>query len=102
MPYIAQDDRDALDAQIEALADAIAMTSSAKPGEAAFAGLLNYSISTLAMKVAQKRFGKMRYWIVALLTGVFKNVSDEFYRRIGVPYEDEQIAKAGDIEVYKP
>lgn len=43
----------------------------------------------------------MRYWIIATVTGVFKNIADEFYRRLGVPYEDKQIAKNGDVDLYE-
>jgi hypothetical protein len=29
--------------------------------------------------------------------GVFRKVADEFYRRVGVPYEDEKLAEHGDV-----
>ena len=38
-----------------------------------------------------------RYWTIALVVGVFKNIADEFYRRYAVPYEDEKIAEHGDV-----
>lgn len=28
---------------------------------------------------------------------VFRNFADEFYRRVGIPYEDENIAANGDV-----
>jgi hypothetical protein len=31
----------------------------------------------------------MRPWIIALLTGTFGHIADEFYRRIAVGYEHE-------------
>jgi hypothetical protein len=38
----------------------------------------------------------MRYWIIAILTGTFKNIADEFYRRIALPYEKtDRLRKAG-------
>ncbi len=40
------------------------------------------------------------YWLIAILSGTFKNISDEFYRRLAVPYEDRQIAKSGDVDLY--
>jgi phosphoserine phosphatase len=43
----------------------------------------------------------MRYWIIAILTGTFKNIADEFYRRVGVPYENVQIVKSGDVLEYE-
>jgi membrane associated rhomboid family serine protease len=45
--------------------------------------LLNYACTRLALKVVRERFGTLRYWLIALLTGIFKNVADEFYRRLG-------------------
>jgi len=93
MPYIAQKDRPALDKHIDALADQI-MAAAAEYGYAgAFAGLLNYSCTTLALKVLPAR----RYWTIALISGVLHNVADEFYRKYAAPYEDEQINKNGDV-----
>jgi hypothetical protein len=99
MPYIAKTQRDALDPHIEKLADEIVGLS--KESEAAYAGLLNYSATTLAMRILKKRFGKIRYWLIATTTGVFKNITDEFYRRAGVPYEDMMIKKQGDTKEYQ-
>ena len=93
MPYIAQKDRPALDAHIDALAAQITAVAVEYGYDGAFAGLMNYSCTRLALKVIPAR----RYWSIAIITGVFKNIADEFYRRYGVPYEDEQIAKNGDV-----
>ena len=59
--------------------------------EAAFAGLLNYTCTRLALNIVRRRFGRLRYWLIALITGTFKNIADEFYRRLAAPYEDRQI-----------
>jgi hypothetical protein len=59
MPYIAQKDRPALDVHIDALAAQIRETTQSYGSETGFAGLLNYSFTTLALKVSP---GK-RYWI---------------------------------------
>jgi len=93
MPYIAQRDRPELDVHIDALASAIKATAASYGYDGAFAGLLNYSCTRLALGVMPAR----RYWTIAMITGVFKNIADEFYRRFGVPYEDEQITKNGDV-----
>ena len=93
MPYIAQKDRPELDVHIDALAVAIKKIAASYGYDGAFAGLLNYSCTRLALKVIPAR----RYWAIALITGTLKNVADEFYRRFGVPYEDEQIQKSGDV-----
>lgn len=96
MPYIAQDQRAKLDAHIDALAEEIASLS--KDSDPAFAGLLNYTCTRLALGVTRRRFGQIRYWIIALVTGTFHNVADEFYRRVGGPYEDQAILKNGDVD----
>lgn len=101
MPYIKQEDRKQLDPLIDALADKIVSRSKDQEGKAAFAGLLNYSCTRLALKVIKLRFGKIRYWIIATTVGTFKNIADEFYRRVGVPYEDKQIEKNGDVDLYE-
>ncbi|MEK7824891.1 MAG: hypothetical protein AAB266_00555, partial [Nitrospirota bacterium] len=70
-------------------------------GDAAFAGLLNYTCTRLALKILRLQFGGIRYWLIAVVTGVFRNISDEFYRRVAIPYEDMQIKKNGDVDLYR-
>ena len=101
MPYIVPKDRDKLDPLIDELAERIVKEAKGYEYDGAFAGLLNYTCTRLALKVVRLEFGKMRYWILAIVTGVFKNIADEFYRRLGVPYEDKQIEKSGDVDLYK-
>lgn len=101
MPYIKQESRKQLDPFIDNLAHTITALSCEDNSETAYAGLLNYSCTKLAMSVIDYRFGKIRYGILATITGVFKNIADEFYRRIAVPYEDKQIAKSGDVDLYE-
>lgn len=92
MPYIPKECRPPIDKLVDQLADEIKIQSKQFGYDGAFAGLMNYACTTLALKVIPAR----RYWAIALVTGVFKNIADEFYRRYGVPYEDEQITKNGD------
>jgi hypothetical protein len=101
MPYIQPEHRQALDDTISQLADRLADLARVMPEETAFAGLLNYACSSLAIQVIERRFGRVRYGTIATATGVFKNIADEFYRRIAAPYEDEQIAKNGDLPLYE-
>ena len=101
MPYIKKEDRVPLDPLIDELAQKIVERADLAGNEAAFAGVLNYTCTRLAMKVIKLKFGQIRYWVVATTTGVFKNIADEFYRRMGVPYEDIQIAKSGDVDLYE-
>ena len=42
----------------------------------------------------------MRYWLIAMLSGIFTNLGQEFYRRSAVPYEDRQMASSGDVDLY--
>jgi hypothetical protein len=100
MPYIAPEHRRELDALIDQLAGRIIQEADKLDQEAAFAGLLNYACTRLALKIVRLRFGGLRYWLIALVTGTFKNIADEFYRRLAVPYEDRQIVVNGDVDLY--
>jgi hypothetical protein len=101
MPYVKPEYRSALDPAIRDLADRISEIARSLPEETAFAGLLNYACTSLAVELVHARFGRLRYGVIATVTGVFKNVADEFYRRVAVPYEDLQIEKNGDLPLYE-
>jgi hypothetical protein len=101
MPYIVPKDREKLDLLIDQLAERIVTEAKAYNYDAAFAGLLNYVCTRLALQVVRMQFGKMRYWLIATVTGVFNNVAAEFYRRVGIPYEEKQILKSGDVDLYR-
>jgi len=100
MPYIPAEQRKTCDGLIDELADQIVRLAQESGSDGAFAGLLNYACTRLALQVVRRRFGKMRYWLIAILSGTFKNISDEFYRRLAAPYEDRQLAKSGDVDLY--
>jgi hypothetical protein len=100
MPYIAPSHRKELDVLIDELAHRLISRAQEAHYDGAFAGLLNYTCTRLALKIVQRQFGEMRYWLIAILTGTFHNIADEFYRRLGVPYENQQIAKHGDVDLY--
>ena len=101
MPYISQKHRQTLVPLKDKLALQIVQEAKDVGYDGAFAGLLNYTCTRLALKVVRQQFGAMRYWIIAILTGTFKNIADEFYRRIGVPYENRQIETSGDVDLYR-
>jgi len=101
MPYIPVEQREACDGLIEALAGEIVRLAEAAGDSGAFAGLLNYACTRLALQIVHRRFGRLRYWLIALLTGIFKNIADEFYRRLAGPYEDRQMLKSGDVDLYE-
>jgi hypothetical protein len=100
MPYIPPQPRQSLDPLIDQLAATIVNESGWMGQEAALAGLLNYACTRLALKIIRLRFGRLRYWLIALVTGTFKNIADEFYRRLAAPYEDRQIEINGDVDLY--
>lgn len=100
MPYIKQEDRDELNKDIQTLSDTLVRLHNKYAYDGAFAGLLNYTCTTLATQIVIKKFGKLRYWMIAIITGTFKNIADEFYRRVAVPYEDKQVRNNGDIPEY--
>ena len=101
MPYILAKHRREIDALIDQLAAAILKEAKEYEYDGAFAGLLNYTCTRLALKIVRQRFGRMRYWLIAMITGIFTNVADEFYRRVGVPYENQQMARNGDVDLYQ-
>ena len=101
MPYIKAKHRKELDILIDQLADRLVREAKEYPDPGAFAGLLHYTCSRLALKVVRKQFGRMRYWLIAILTGTFKNIADEFYRRVGAPYEDRLKAENGDLDLFQ-
>lgn len=98
MPYIKKTERALLDKQIEELIAALVKRT--LNDQTVMAGLLNYTISRLIMGVIQGT-GGVRYHKIAAVTGMLKNVADEFYRRVAAPYEDKQVEANGDIQEYE-
>jgi len=101
MPYITQESRKKFDPLIDQLADKIVEESKKENYDGAFAGFLNYSCTRLALKIIRKQFGKLRYWLVAIMVGTFHGVADEFFRRLGSKYEEKRIIELGDVDLYK-
>lgn len=93
MPYIKQDYRPRLDPHIEALAKEINKIAKESGENHAFAGLLDYSYTKLALKTLPEQ----RYWAYTLVEGVLNGLAKEFYRKVVVSYEDRQSAERGDI-----
>ncbi len=93
MPYLPSPIKQRLDPHIDRLAEEITAIAAEEPSEAAFAGSLNYVCTRLAVETMPER----RYWAIATVIGVLKNVADEFYRRVAVPYEEERRAEHGDV-----
>lgn len=87
MPYIAEDRRAKLDPHVS---EVITTLRDLGWNE----GDLNYTISRLVGAAFEE---ESRYHTIARVTGVLKNVADEFYRRIAGPYEEAAIEKNGDV-----
>lgn len=109
MPYVKKAEREKLDEIVDALVTQIKTcsfedrtTHDAKAiGPNAhchplldYAGRLNYVITRLAIALL---LPYKKYWAYALIRGVFQDASDEMYRRLVAPYEDEKIAENGDV-----
>ena len=96
MPYIKKEQRDKVDKYISALVEAINEVDSEVPLPERYlshAGILNYCITKLALGVIPVR----KYWVIALKSGIFRNVADEYYRRFASVYEDHKIEENGDV-----
>lgn len=90
-----------MDPLIDTLAERIVAEAKEYEYDGAFSGLLNYTVTRLALKVVRLRFKKIRYWLLAIVSGTLHNAADEFYRRLGAHYEDKQIEKSGDVDLYE-
>lgn len=84
MPYIAPEDRDAL----EPKSTREAMTS----------GELNYQITCL---IDGYMAGNLDYAAINEVVGALECAKLEVFRRIAAPYEDQKIALNGDVYVTK-
>ena len=100
MPYIKEDDREELDANIDKLISAIHTIKHSLDNPHDFSiylGRINYCFS----RIIGGLMGSPSYNKVAMITGVLENVKQEFYRRAATPYEDLKIKQNGDIKEYK-
>ena len=89
MPYIDQATRSRLDQKIDGLATSMKVETTVFDR----AGILNYVCTSLTLKI----FPERKYWIMALVCGVFVTVILEYYRRWAAPYEDGKIVENGDV-----
>jgi hypothetical protein len=97
MPYIKDYWRNILDEDIRNLSEKVKNMSD---NETDFAGILNYTITTLITNVLLSKFDRLRYWHSPLIRGMLLDVAEEFYRRVMVPYEDRQMLNNGDVQQY--
>lgn len=97
-----------LNAELSALTHEIAMLSGPNGHnyEGAYCGLVNYSMSILMPKVMMTLFDRKKLpqftdIDIEHLISFWVSVAMEFYSEIARPYEDKQIEKSGDVEVYE-
>jgi len=79
MPYIKQEDR-------EALAQGLAPQN---------CGELNYAITELCLEYLRTK--GIMYQTINDILGALEGAKLEFYRRVAAPYEDTKIAQNGDV-----
>jgi hypothetical protein len=85
VPYIAPEERPALDDAVAALVEAI--------GHESYEGRLNYALTKVCLGVLPE----LRYRELNAVVGVLECAKLELYRRLAVPYEDAQAERNGDV-----
>ena len=97
MPYIKENQRAFLDEAVDKNVESISHNNILSDAEfLSVAGELNYIFSSTLGKL----MGNPSYAKLAVITGVLENIKQEFYRRVGEPYEDKKIRENGDIKEY--
>lgn len=98
MPYINKSARLELDDSIDNMINCLTHNNVEMSNEEflSIAGEINYTFSRIITACMKET----SYSKIAIVTGVLENVKQEFYRRIGEPYEVSKIYENGDIEEY--
>lgn len=96
MPYIKTHQRNGLDPLLDALVAKIGEIAGSDSQLNEKVGMANYCMSKIASGLLSQE-SDIKYWKIALISGVFVNAKDEFYRRVAVPYEENQLALNGDV-----
>jgi hypothetical protein len=94
MPYITQDLRDQLDAEIKTLGNAVQRLYFNKDTNSRD-GLMNYAITKLILQVYPKE--SQNYHGYNEVMGMLESCKLEYYRRAVAPYEDSKIYENGDV-----
>jgi hypothetical protein len=87
MPYIKKDQRPELDALVAPLTKHIQSLSMEEQD-----GAMNYTVTKMLKGVYP-----LRYFHLNRALGVLTAITQELYRRIVAPYEDEKIKENGDV-----
>ncbi len=96
MPYIPKKNRAKYDTLINSLAEIL----NARASNDELSGELNYVLFRLAKLLCDEDTGGKRgYARMAVVSSALSEAQAEFRRRVMVPYEDEKIHSAGDVEL---
>lgn len=85
MPYIKQEDRQALDPYIDELLKQLDIMG-ASDGE------VNYVVT----RILARSYPPMSYFTLQRAIGLLECIKQEFYRRVVAPYEDAKKEQRGD------
>ena len=92
MPYIpSPEDRKALDTRIDLLMELFNTPYKISPGR------LNYVLTRIVCKYAQAVYPVLTYSTINEVMGTLACVTQEFYRRVAVPYETRKCKENGDV-----
>lgn len=86
MPYIPKEDREPIDLLLAPLIRELTCTGKWDMG------LLNYVFTRILLGMKAERYSQY-----SSLRGVLADVSQEYYRRVMVPYENERKEDNGDV-----
>lgn len=96
MPYIPEKTRDKYDDRLEA----IAFTLNSITDNDKLSGELNFVFYRLACTLCHEESGgSHNYARMAVVASALNEAQAEFRRRVMVPYEDDKIISAGDVEL---
>jgi hypothetical protein len=108
MPYIKGEeidpetlvaDRPKFDLIIDEIVDAIVADAVDSGNEMNGFGTVNYVCLRIGLKVLRKLFGKLRYWQIPLIRGVYEDIATVVHDRIEVPYEKKKQKENGDVDI---
>lgn len=93
MPYILQDNRDALDRSIQSLINDLRGLESDNPDND-MGGNLNYAFTKILMTCYGTRYREM-----AQAVSVLEMAKLEYYRKVAAPYEDQKEFENGSVDI---
>ena len=104
--YLSLEDANRFHVGVDALVAAIAKLGGPEgyKYDAAYFGLVNYTLTTLSLKILlgqRDRNGRIEKEAVRLMIRFWLAMAAELYETFTRPYENQQIEKSGDVPEYK-